>query len=55
MNYARLDASTLNIKIREIGIYDQESSIHDSNDVSMNHHMLLEPSERGISADEEII
>lgn len=51
---AQVDESSLNDRIREIGMYDQEAPIHDSDVTSKNHHLLLEPSGRRISSDEEI-
>ncbi|KAL9104700.1 MAG: hypothetical protein Q9163_000378 [Psora crenata] len=52
-HHAQLDESTLNDRIRGIGMYDQEASMHDGNVVSENQHTLLEPSGRRISSDEE--
>ena len=42
----------LDERIREIGIYDQEPSIHDSHIASLNHHTLLEPPGRRIAGNE---
>ena len=53
-DHAPLDESSLNDRIREIGMYDQEASIRDDDVASKNHHTLLEPSGRRISSDEEI-
>lgn len=53
-DHAQLDESSLNDRIREIGMYDQEAPIHDGDVASKNHHILLEPSGRRISSDEEI-
>ena len=52
-DHAQLDGSTLNDRIREIGVYDQEPSIHDGDIASKDHHTLLEPSGRRITRDEE--
>ena len=51
-DHAQLNGSTLNDRIREIGIYDHESSMHDGDIASLNHHMLLEPSGVSITTDE---
>ncbi|KAL9126699.1 MAG: hypothetical protein Q9175_007877 [Cornicularia normoerica] len=53
-DHAKWDGSPLNDRIREIGIYDQEPSIHDSDVASLNHHTLLEPSGRRVSRDEAL-
>ena len=53
-DHAQLDESSFNDRIREIGMYDQEASIHNGDVASNNRHMLLEPSGRRISSDEEI-
>ena len=52
-DHAQLDQSTLNDRIREIGMYDQEASIDDGDVASKDYHALLEPSRRRISSDEE--
>lgn len=52
-DHALLDGSTLNDRIKEIGIYDQEPSIHHGDSASPSHHTLLEPSGRSIARDEE--
>ena len=52
-DHAPLDRSTLNDRIREIGMYDQEPSVHRGDIASKNHHTLLEPSGRRITRDEE--
>ena len=48
------DGSALNERIREIGMYDQESAIHDSDGASQNHHTLLEPLGKSVTRDEVI-
>lgn len=53
-NHARLDRSSLQDRIRELGIDDQEASVHDGNFISQSHHTLLEPSGRLVSNEEEI-
>ena len=53
-DHAKRDGSPLNDRIREIGIYDQEPPIHDSDVASLNHHTLLEPSGRRVTRDESI-
>lgn len=52
-NHAQLDGPTLNERIKEIGMYDLQESIHGGDIVSKNHHLLLEPSGRRITRDEE--
>ena len=52
-NHAQMDECALNDRIREIGVYDQEASIHNGDVTSESHHALLEPSGRRISSDEE--
>jgi len=52
-DHAQLDGSTLDDRIREIGMYDEESSIHNGDFASPNHCTLLEPSGRRIARDEE--
>ena len=53
-SHEKRDESTLNDRIREIGAYDREASIHDGDVTSKKHHTLLEPSGRRISSHEEI-
>ncbi|KAK4982675.1 hypothetical protein LTR50_007636 [Elasticomyces elasticus] len=52
--HAHLDGSTLSDRIREIGMYDEESSDGDSDVASVNQHPLLEPSGRRVARDEAI-
>lgn len=52
-SHAQMDEFALNDRIREIGMYDQEASIHDGDVTSESHHALLELSGRRISRDEE--
>ena len=50
---AKRDEPALNEQIRNIGMYDQESSIHDSDIFSsLLHHTLLEPLGRRVTEDE---
>lgn len=53
-NHARWDGSAVNERIKAIGIYDQERSIHDSDVTSLKHHKLLEPPGRRVTRDEVI-
>ena len=50
---AQLGGPTLNNRIREIGIDDEESSIHNGGSASPDYRALLEPSGRRIDRDEE--
>ena len=49
---AKWDGSALNERIKGIGIYDYEPSIHDSDVTSVEHHKLLEPPGRKVTRDE---
>ncbi|MCJ1403024.1 hypothetical protein MMC11_006246, partial [Xylographa trunciseda] len=51
-DHAQLNGFTLNDRIREIGMHDQESFMHDGDVASLNHHTLLEPSGVSITIDE---
>ena len=53
-DYPQLDESTLYNRIREIGMYDQEPSIHNGDITSPNHNTLFESSGRRITRDEVI-
>jgi len=51
-DHAQLDGSILNNRTREIGIDREESSIHEGDVTSQNHHTLLEPPRRRITRNE---
>ena len=53
-DHAEWDRSAVNERIRAIGSYDQEASIHDSDVTSLKHHKLLESPGRRITRDEVI-
>ena len=52
-NLAQLGGPTLNNRINEIGIDDEESSVQKRGSASPDYHALLEPSGRRIARDEE--
>jgi len=54
VDHAQLNESILTERIREIGMYDLESSMHDDDSASLSHHSFLEPSGTSISRDEAI-
>ena len=54
VNHAQTDESALNDRIREIGMYDQEVSIHNGDIASKTCDPLLEPSGRSSSSNEVI-
>lgn len=52
-DHAQLGKSTLDNRIREIGVCVEESLVLSGISVPPNHHALLEPSEKGIASDEQ--
>ena len=54
IDHAKWDGPALDERIKGIGIYDQEPSIHDGDVTSLNHNKLLEPPGRRITRDEVI-